>query len=41
MFLMRDKEYGGDPKTTMLDINSEKWLNAMKSKVDSMYSNQV
>ena len=25
----------------MLDINSEKWLNAMKSKIDFMHSNQA
>ncbi|KAL0446089.1 UNVERIFIED_CONTAM: hypothetical protein Slati_1736800 [Sesamum latifolium] len=33
-----------DPKTygeAMLDINSDKWLEAMKSKMDSMGSNQV
>ena len=25
----------------MSDIDSEKWLDAMKSKIDSIYSNQV
>ena len=28
-------------KEAMLDIDSDKWLKAMKSKMDSMYTNQV
>ena len=43
-FLMGDGEHGDDPKTykeAMLDIDSKKWLEAMKSEIDSMHSNQV
>ncbi|XP_020081861.1 uncharacterized protein LOC109705542 [Ananas comosus] len=43
MFLMGDREHGDDPKTyneAMSDIDSEKWLDAMKSEIDSMHSNQ-
>ena len=41
---MRDKEIRNDLKIydeAMLDIDSEKWKEAMKSKIDSMHSNQV
>ena len=44
MFLVGDKDQLIDPKTydeAMSDIDSEKWLNAMKSKIESMHSNQV
>ena len=44
MFLVGDKDQLIDPKTydeAMSDIDSEKWLNAMKSEIDSMHSNQV
>ena len=44
IFLMRDKGHGDDPNTfneMISDINFEKWLDAMKSQIDSMYSNQV
>ena len=37
----RNKKYRDDPKTyseAMLDINSEKWMEAIKSKVDLMHS---
>ncbi len=43
-FLVGEKEYGDDPKTyineAMPDINPKKWLKAMKSMIDSMYSNK-
>ena len=41
---MGDKDHGDDPNTfdeTMSDIDFEKWLDAMKSEIDSMHSNQV
>ena len=44
MFLIGDGEHRDDPKTyneMMSYIDSEKWLEAMKSKVDSMHSNQI
>ena len=44
IFFVGDREHGGDPKTyneVMSDIDSEKWLSAMKSEIDSMHSNQV
>ena len=44
MFLMKDKDHGDDSNTfneVMFDINFEKWLDVMKSKIDSMHSNQV
>ena len=44
MFLTRNGVHGDDPKTydeAISDIDSEKWLEAMRSKIDSMYSNQV
>ena len=39
MFLTSNGVYGDDPKTydeAMSDIDFEKWLGAMKSKIDSM-----
>ena len=42
MFLIRNGVHGDDPNTynkATLDIDSEKWLEAMKSKIDSMHSN--
>ena len=44
MFLMGNGVHGDDPKTydeAILDIDSEKWLEAMRSEIDSMHSNQV
>ncbi len=44
MFLEGDRDHTQDPKTydeAIFDINSEKWLEAMKSELDSMHSNQV
>ena len=44
IFFIGDKGHGDDLKTydeTMSDIDSEKWLSAMKSEIDSMYSNQI
>ena len=41
---MGDKGHGDDPNTfdeVMFDIDLEKWLDTMKSKIDSMHSNQV
>ncbi|XP_020081112.1 uncharacterized protein LOC109704749 [Ananas comosus] len=41
---MGDREHRDDPKTyneVIFDIDSEKWLDAMKSEIDSMHSNQV
>ena len=43
-FLMEDGCHGDDPNTfdeVMSDIDFEKWLDAMKSEIDSMHSNQV
>ncbi|KAL0402133.1 UNVERIFIED_CONTAM: hypothetical protein Slati_4243200 [Sesamum latifolium] len=43
-FVGLTSQLDNDPKTyeeTMLNIDSEKWLEAMKSKMDSMGSNQV
>ncbi len=37
-------KHGDDPMTyeeAILDIDSSKWIEAMKSKMDSMYKNQV
>ena len=42
MILMGDRDNGDDPNTfdeMMSDIDFEKWLDAMKSKIDSMHSN--
>ena len=44
IFLIGDKGHGDDPKIydkAMSDIDSEKWLSAMKLEIDSMHSNQV
>ncbi len=44
VFLMGDRDQGKDPNTyneAMLDIDSERRLEAMKSEKDSMHSNQV
>ena len=41
---MGDRGHGDDSNTfdeVMSDIDSEKWLNTIKSEIDSMYSNQV
>ena len=41
---MRDKNHGDDPNTfdkVMSDINFEKWLDVMKSEIDSIHSNQI
>ena len=43
MFLIENGVHGDDPKTydkTISNIDSEKWLEAMKSEIDSMHSNQ-
>ena len=42
IFLMRDRGHSDDPTTfneMMSDIDFEKWLDVMKSKIDSMHSN--
>ena len=44
MFLMKNGAHGDDPKTydeAISDIDSKKWLEAMRSKIDLMHSNQV
>ena len=44
MFLTKNEAHGYDPKTydeAISDINSEKWLEAMRSEIDLMHSNQV
>ena len=44
MFLMKNGVHGDDPKTydeVISDIDFEKWLEAMRSEIDSMHSNQV
>ena len=41
---MRDRDIRNDLKTyneAMLDVDSEKWIEAMKSEIDSMHSNQI
>ena len=41
---MGDRGHGDDPNTfdeVISDIDFEKWLNTMKSEIDSMHSNQV
>ena len=41
---MGDRDIRNDPKIydeVMLDIDSEKWMDAMKLEIDSMHSNQV
>ena len=44
MFLTENRIYEDNPKMyseTISHIDSEKWLEAMKSEINSMYSNQV
>ena len=44
IFLIGNGVHGDDPKTyneAISDIDSKKWLEAMKSEIDSMRSNQV
>ena len=44
IFLMGDRDHGDDPNTfdeVMSDIDFEKQLDAMKSEIDPMHSNQV
>ena len=41
-FLMGDRDIRNDPKTNdevMLDIDSEKWMEAMKLEINSIHSN--
>ena len=41
IFLIEDRGHGDDPNTfdeVMSDINLKKWLDAMKSEIDSMHS---
>ena len=43
-FLVGDRDIRNDPKTyneTILDVDSKKWMEAIKSEIDSMHSNQV
>ena len=43
-FLIGDRDIRNDLKTyneAMLDVDSEKWMEAMKSENDSMHSNQI
>ena len=44
MFLIGNGVHGDDPKIydeVISDIDSEKWLEAVQSEIDSMHSNQV
>ena len=44
IFFIGDRGHSDDPNTfdeTMSDIDFKKWLDAMKSEIDSIYSNQV
>ena len=44
IFITGDRGHDDDPNTfdeVMSDINFEKWLDTMKSEIDSIYSNQV
>ena len=44
VFLVKDKDHMDDLRTydeVISDIDSKKWLNAMKSKIDSMHINHV
>ena len=44
IFFMGDRGHSDDPNTfdeVISDINFEKWLDAMKSEIDSIHSNQV
>ena len=41
---MGDRDIRNDPKTydeAMLDVDSERWMEAMKSEIDSIHSNQI
>ena len=41
---MGDRDIRNDPKTydeIILDIDSEKWMEVMKSEIDSIHSNQI
>ena len=41
---MGDRDIRNDSKTydkAMLDVDPEKWMEAMKSEIDSMHSNQI
>ena len=43
-FLVEDRDLSNDPKTyneVMLDVDSKKWMEAMKSVIDSMHSHQI
>ena len=42
-FLIGDRDIRNDPKTydeAMLDADSKKWMNTMKSEINSIHSNQ-
>ena len=44
IFVIGDKGHGDDPNIfdeVKSDIDFEKWLDAMKSEIDSIHSNQV
>ena len=44
IFLTENKVYGDDPKSydkAISDIDSEEWLEVMKSEINSIHSNQV
>ena len=44
IFLIGDRGHSDNPNTfdeVMSGIDSEKWLDAMKLKIDSIHSNQV
>ena len=44
VFLMGDRDIRNDPKTydeAMLDVDFEKWMEAMKLEIGSMHSNQI
>ncbi len=44
MFIHEEVDHGDDPtsyKEAISDIDSSKWLEAMKSEMDSMHKNQV
>ena len=44
VFFMGDRDIRNDPKTyneVILDVDSERWMEAMKSKIDSIHFNKV
>ena len=44
IFLIRDKDHRDDLNTfdeVISNIDFERWLDAMKSEIDSMHSNQI